>query len=255
MAVAQTELTNYLQTLLKVAEFKDYGPNGLQIQGTPQLQRVAFSVSASRDAITEAVKQRVQALIVHHGLLWSFRPTPLLVGPYYHRIAPLIKHDINLLGYHLPLDAHPQLGNARSLADLLALQDPQPFGNYQGCPTGMWGRFPQALEVAELSQHIAQLCQHPVITAAPDAAGKITTLGIITGGANGDWTQAHALGLDAYLTGEISEHDWHEARESGITMFAAGHHATERFGIQRLMEHLVQKFALEGFYIDSANPA
>ena len=249
------ELQAYLQEFLETTKFEDYGPNGLQVQGKKDVEKLAFAVSATRDSIIKACAQGADALIVHHGLFWSFHGPRPLVGPLYQRLAPLIKHDINLFGFHLPLDAHLQIGNAKSLADLLNLKDIGPFGNHQGMPTGVWGCLTRPVGVEELARGIQNICQHPVIISASDAPPKISTLGIITGGANGDWTYAHKMGLDAYLTGEISEHDWHEAKESGITMFAAGHHATEQFGIQNLMAHLQEKFPVKCFYIDSPNPA
>ena len=249
------ELESYLAKFLDIAKFEDYGPNGLQVQGRFQISKLAFAVSATRDSIAKAVAQGAHGLIVHHGLFWSFHGSRPLTGPFYYRVAPLIKHDINLLGYHLPLDAHPEIGNAKSLADLLGLQEIRPFGEYKGASIGVWGRFARAQGVNELSGAIQRACQHSVIVSSPPGVGNITTMGIITGGANGDWVESQRLGLDSYLTGEISEHDWHEAQEAGVTMYAAGHHATEQFGIQNLMGHIQKKFSLECVYIDSPNPA
>ena len=255
MPLTRDQLQTYLQQFLQTDQFQDYGHNGPQVQGKWEIVKLAFAVSATRDSIAQAVAQKADGLIVHHGLFWSFHGPMLLTGPFYHRVAPLIKHDINLFGYHIPLDAHLEVGNAKSLANRLELKDIRPFGDYKGMPTGVWGSFATSMAVDQLASGIERICRHSVIVSSPQRPAKISTMGIITGGANGDWTYAHQMGLDAYLTGEISEHDWHEARESGITMYAAGHHATEQFGIQELMGHLQQKFAVECFYIDSPNPA
>ena len=255
MPITRDHLQKYLEEFLSVSSFQDYGPNGLQVQGKQEIKKLAFAVSATQESVAEASIQGADGLIVHHGLFWKFHPSRPLIGPFYHRVAPLIKHDINLFGFHLPLDAHPEIGNARSLADLLSLNDTQPFGDYKGMPTGVWGTFTAPIAIDELAKTIEEVCRHSVIISSPSHRQKLATMGIITGGANGDWTYAQKMGLDAYLTGEISEHDWHEAKEGNVTMFAAGHHATEQFGIQALMGHLQKKFSLECFYIDSKNPA
>lgn len=253
--MTRQQLARYLREFFQLDQFPDYGPNGLQVQGKEQLAKLAFAVSATRDSVKEAIAQGADAIIVHHGLFWNFHGPKTVTGPFYHRLAPLLKHDINLFALHIPLDAHLEVGNAKSLADRLQLAQTEPFGDYQGMPTGVWGKFASPIAAFQLAETIGQVCNHPVIVSAPDPVPAIGTIGIITGGANGDWSLAHQLGLDAYLTGEISEHDWHEARESGIVMYAAGHHATEQFGIQSLMAHLQRKFSLECFYIDSPNPA
>ena len=255
MTVTTAQLEAYLRGFLKPDSFEDYGPNGLQVQGHDNIERVAFAVSATRDSITQAIEQRAQALVVHHGLFWKFHGAKTLTGPFYQRVAPLIKNDLSLFGYHLPLDAHPEVGNARALADLLGMENHRPFGDHKGMPTGLSASFKEPLSPDHLASKIEKVCRHSVIVSRPPHASPIKTMGIITGGANGDWTLAVQEGLDAYLTGEISEHDWHEAGESGITMFAAGHHATEQFGIQSLMAHLQKKFSLHCFYLDSDNPA
>ena len=249
------ELDGYLREFLKVLEFEDYGFNGLQVRGRERVEKVAFAVSATQDSVAQAVALGADALVVHHGLFWNFHGPRPLTGAFYHRVAPLIKNDVSLFGYHLPLDAHPEVGNAKALARRLGLGDTRPFGNHKGSPTGVWGKFPLPFSVSRLGSAIEGVCAHPVIIAAPEGAESIETLGIITGGANGDWVCAQQKGLDAYLTGEISEHDWHEAREGGVVMYAAGHHATEQFGIQDLMVHLEEKYSLKGFYVDSPNPA
>lgn len=160
-----------------------------------------------------------------------------------------------MFAYHLPLDGHPELGNAASLAHLIGLINPKPFaeGKMRGSFTGVKGELTST--VAELKIKLEKILNHPVLVATADPNRSISSLGIITGGANSEWKLAHKEGLNAYLTGEMSEHDWHEAQEAGITMFAGGHHATEQFGIQALMKHLQEKFNCECVYINSENPA
>jgi dinuclear metal center YbgI/SA1388 family protein len=248
-------LTAYFDALLQPERFADYGPNGLQVEGGDDITRVAFAVSATRDSVTQAVDGGAQALVVHHGLLWKFHGVQPLAGPFARRLFPLITNGVNLYAYHLPLDAHPEIGNAAGLGRQIGLGDFQPFGDHQGSPTGIKGRFEAPLGAVELQQRLTKLLDHPVLLAEPAEAHVIASAGIITGGANGEWSRAVREGLDAYITGEMSEHDWHEAAEAGICMFAGGHHATERFGIQALMQRVRSELGLDCWFIDSPNPA
>lgn len=256
MTIETSALNEYLDELLTPGEFSDYGPNGLQIEGSSKVKKIAFAVSATRHSVAEAVKQKADALIVHHGLFWKFHGTRTLTGPFAKRVLPLVKNEINLFGYHLPLDAHPVYGNAASIAHKLGLKQTVPFGDYKGSPTGIQGIFSSPIKASELQKKLKEILNHEVIHAAPEESDEITSMGIITGGANSEWVQALSSGLDAYLTGEISEHDWHEAQEGGVHYFAGGHHATEQFGVQSLMEKIKADHpSLETFYIDSQNPA
>jgi len=170
-------------------------------------------------------------------------------------VFPLVQGGVNLFAYHLPLDAHPEIGNAAVLGRRLGLAEQQPFGNYQGMPTGVKGVLEQPVTAQALRLALRDILNHEVLLASADESALILSLGIITGGANGEWKEASRQGLDAYVTGEMSEHDWHESQEAGIHFFAGGHHATERFGIQALMERTREAFAVECFFIDSGNPA
>lgn len=252
----KSELDQFLKTLLKPELFDDYCPNGLQIEGKDEIKKIVFAVSATRESAEYSASVKACALIVHHGLFWKFHGTKTLTGPFYKRVAPLIKNDINLFGYHLPLDAHPEIGNAASLAALLEMSDLLPFGNYKGAFTGIMGSLSKALSGGELKSLLELKLQHAVHYSNPIEAKPIKKIGIITGGANSQWRDAEKLGLDAYITGEMSEHDYHESREAGIHMFAGGHHATEKFGIQSLMKKIMDQYpGLQCEYLDSENPA
>ena len=256
MAVERDALHTYLSDLLKPEQFEDYGPNGLQIEGRRDVRKIAFAVSATRDSVEEAVALGVDALIVHHGIFWKFHGVRPLTGPFARRIFPLVQAGINLFGYHLPLDAHPEVGNAARLAQGLGMTSLKPYGSQKyGPPCGVWGALPEAMAPNDLSLRIETLLSHSVMAGIPEHVQKVKTLGIITGGANGDWIHCLESGIDAYLTGEMSEHDWHESREAGICLFAGGHHATERFGVLALKELMEKEFSLETFFIDSPNPA
>ncbi|MBM4200454.1 MAG: Nif3-like dinuclear metal center hexameric protein [Gammaproteobacteria bacterium] len=248
-------LERFLNELLDSASFNDYGPNGLQIAGADRITRIAFAVSATAHSAAVAVDQKAQALVVHHGLFWQFHGVRTLTGPFARRVFPLVRHEINLFAYHLPLDAHPEIGNAAQLGSRIGLVDHQAFGDHQGRPTGISGFLPDPVTAPALRDRLQAVLDHPVLLASPDEAPLIRSVGIITGGANSGWTQALAAGLDAYITGEMSEHDWHEAREAGICLFAGGHNATEQFGIQALMDRVRAAFPAECFFIASDNPA
>lgn len=255
MAIKREELEKFLNEYLEISNFKDYGPNGLQVEGKDTISKIAFAVSATKASVSEAVRQHADALIVHHGLFWVFHGPRSITGPFAGRVKPLIQNDINLFGYHLPLDAHPKDGNAATLADKMELINRRPFGDYKGSPTGICGEFSKPLKAKELQEKLESLLNHKVILSSPNANQVISSIGIVTGGANGGWVGCLSEGLDAYLTGEMSEHDWHEAKESGVHMFAGGHHATEQFGVQALQKTLGEKYQVETFYIDSENPA
>ncbi len=255
MSITRHDLNRFLAELLKPSEFIDYGPNGLQIEGTETIRRVAFAVSATADSARAAIEGQAQALIVHHGLFWKFHGPRALTGPFARRVFPLVRHEVSLFAYHLPLDAHPEVGNAASLARALGMVELLPFGDHEGRPTGIRGRLPRPIGAGALRDRLSEVLDHPVLLASPDEQAPVRSAGIITGGANRDWPLALGEGLDAYITGEMSEHDWHESREAGLHMYAGGHGATERLGILALMERVGESCDVECFFIPSDNPA
>lgn len=248
------QLTDHLNSLYKIFQYKDYGPNGLQVEGSDQIKKVGFAVSATKESVELAVEHQCDALIVHHGLFWKFHGPKAIKGSFGRRIIPLIKNDINLYGFHLPMDGHQTLGNAAFIAKLLEVEVDGPFGDVEGMPTGVKVKFKNGIEPNKLKDLLASKLSHSVIHASPSDE-LIKSLGIITGGANSNWRDCIKENLDAFLTGEISEYDYHEAKEEGIHYFAGGHHATERGGVLLLKEHLQEKFNLECVFFDSDNPA
>jgi dinuclear metal center YbgI/SA1388 family protein len=253
--ITRQQLNDFYDGLLNPQSYADYCPNGLQIEGAEQIERIAFAVSATRDSIDRAIDYRADALVVHHGLFWSFHGARPLTGAFARRVLPLVRHNINLFGYHLPLDGHADIGNAATLGRLIGCGQQQPFGDYKGSATGIKGVLASPLTAPQLQAKLAEVLGHAVILATPDKKALIQSVGIITGGANGEWRLAAQEGLDAYITGEISEHDWHDSQENGVHMFAGGHHATEQFGIQALMEKTREQFDAECVFIGSDNPA
>lgn len=253
MSTTKSELIKYFNGLLSPENFDDYAPNGLQIDGPETISKIAFAVSATQDSIKKAIDWGAQALVAHHGVIWKYQGGRPITGAWGERIKLCVKNDLNLLAYHLPLDAHLEVGNAVSLARELGLKDITPFGPYKKQFLGARGEFDSPLAGAELKKKLEGILSHDIIHA--DAGKEIKTIGIITGGANNEWSVALSDGLDAYLTGEISEYNWHDSKEAGVHYFAGGHHATERPGIKALMERTKKDLSVEVKFFDSENPA
>lgn len=243
-------VSNYIHELLDVDAFKDYAPNGLQVQGKEKLKKIVMGVSATQALIEAAIEKDADAILVHHGWFWD-KEDPRIIGMKHKRLQLLMENDINLLAYHLPLDAHPELGNNAQLAKVLDIHiedrmDGQGIGNY--------GRLDQYMSLEELGQSIEKkLGRKPMLINAGDHA--IRRVAWCTGGAQGYIDKAAKAGVDAYISGEISEHTVHTARENGVHYIAAGHHATERYGVKALGEHVAAKFGLLCEFVDIDNPA
>ena len=251
MSIARQNLLARLDALLEPARFKDYGPNGLQIEGRPHIRRIVSGVTASRALIDAAIAARADALFVHHGLFWRGMDGRI-TGWLKERIQRLLAHDINLIAYHLPLDAHPTLGNNAQLGARLGWQWDARFGEYD---LG----FAAPCEVASaqvLAQQVQQALGRAVTLVAPDGAPRpIRRVAWCSGGAQ-DWFEAAiAAGADAFITGEMSEPQPHLARESGVAFIAAGHHATERYGAPAVAAYVAAELGLEHEFIDIDNPA
>jgi dinuclear metal center YbgI/SA1388 family protein len=243
------ELENYTGQLLDVARFRDYCPNGLQVEGRPQVTHLASGVTASLALLEAALAAGADAILVHHGYFWRNEP-PVIVGAKRRRLALLLQNDVSLLAYHLPLDAHPQLGNNAQLGSLLGFQIEAWFGEQN---IAAQGRLPEPLSLSALATHIERkLARTPLVIG--DAAATITRIAWCSGAAQDYLAEAARLGVDAFVTGEVSEHTVHLARESGVAFIAAGHHATERYGVQALGDHLGDRFGLKHTFIDIPNP-
>ena len=242
------ELIKYLDDLLHIKTIEDSSNNGLQVEGTAQVQRLAFAVDASLAAFEGARATGAQMLLVHHGLFWS---QPLMVtGPHRRRLGMLINADISLYAAHLPLDFHPELGNNVTLARWLGLAGVEPFGDYKGQPAGFAGRLPEELAVDELAARVEAALGEPVSKVWAFGKSTVKTVGIISGGAARFVDQAAAAGLDAFLTGEMSHGAFHDAQELGVNVIFGGHYATETAGLKALAEHLAAEFGLETTFLD-----
>ena len=247
----RTELESYLCTLLEVGKFHDYGPNGLQVEGKPEVQRLVSGVTASRAFIEAAIEQKADALLVHHGLFWKGHDGRV-TGWLKARLELLLAHGINLFAYHLPLDAHAEFGNNAQFGAQLRFVPDGRFGD-QGL--GFIGMPAQPLTSAALSALLSECLGRTPVMVEGRSGQTIRRVAWCTGGAQGYFEAAVAAGADAYITGEISEPQAHLAREMGVAFFACGHHASERFGAPALATHLAEKFGLEHQFIDIENPA
>jgi len=246
----QTRLEKYLNEFLQADRFKDSCPNGLQVSGRPEITKIITGVSISVELIERAIALRADAILVHHGLIWD-SVQPRYSGGYKRRVQLLLGNELNLLAYHLPLDAHPVVGNNALLAGLLGLEEIAPFGEYHGQLIGMQGRIKSS--AASLFELIRDKI-NPDSLIFDFGPELVSSVGIISGGAQRDVRQAVLKGLDCYLTGEVSENIMHYVREEGLHFVAAGHYATERFGVMALGDHLAGEFGLEVEFVDIPNP-
>jgi dinuclear metal center YbgI/SA1388 family protein len=247
----RSELESYLNTLLDVGKYRDYGPNGLQVEGKPEVRKIVSGVTASLALIEAAIASKADALLVHHGLFWKGHDGRL-TGWLKARVALLMAHQVNLFAYHLPLDAHAEFGNNAQLGARLGFTPDGRFGEQN---LGFVGSPAEPLAPAALSALVLQqLGRVPVMVEGP-ARRLIRRVGWCTGGAQGYFESAIAAGADAFLTGEISEPQAHLARETGVVFLACGHHASERYGAPALAAHLAGQFGLEHEFIDIDNPA
>jgi len=246
------ELTRYLDGLLSVSTFPDYCPNGLQVEGRSEVHKVITGVSACTELFDAAIRENGDAIIVHHGLFWDGQPS-VITRSRKKRIERLVKNDISLLAYHLPLDAHPLYGNNAQIAGKLGLVNRRLFGKAKGNMIGCIGELPEPLSSEEVFTHLRNQLNAP-ITVHPFGPDTIQKIGVCSGGAQSYFPEAVDDGVDLFLTGEQSEWVFHYAKEEGVHYVAAGHHATERFGVQALATHLKGHFHIETLFIDIENP-
>ena len=252
MSVSINQLIDYLNTLLEPELFRDYCPNGLQVAGQLNIETLVTGVTASEALIDRAIDTDAQAILVHHGYFWKGED-PSICGIKKNRLKKLLSNNINLIAYHLPLDVHPIYGNNVQLAQILNFKIDDQFAKSKGFALGCISTVNQALSGVALADHIkSSLCRQPLHIAGSDS--QINRVAWVTGAAQDFITEAAQCGADAFITGEISERTVLEARELGIHFYAAGHHATERYGVKALGEHLADRFDITHHFIDIDNP-
>lgn len=249
--LARDDLVQYLDHYLAAAEDRDFCPNGLQVEGVPEISRIVTGVSACLELFEEAARRGAQAVLVHHGIFWDGQSSRL-VGYQLRRVRSLLSAGLNLFAYHLPLDRHADLGNNALAAEQFGLVDREPFADYGGRPIGFRGRFETPLTLNELVARCEEVYgQAPLVHSG--GAHAVRSLGIVSGGAQKVLHTAIDEGLDAYVTGESSEWVMNVAREAGVHYLAAGHYASERLGVRALGEHLAQRFGIEVEFVDVPN--
>ncbi len=243
------ELELYLNNLLESARFKDYCPNGLQVEGRRRVEKIATGVTASLAFLEAALEWGADAVLVHHGYFWR-NEAPQITGRKYRRLKTLLAHDLNLFAYHLPLDAHPEFGNNAQLGARMGLMGEQRFGEQD---LGWIATLPMPITLAHFAAQVEQtLGRAPLVLG--DTDWQLRRVAWCTGAAQGYFDAAIDAGADVFLTGEVSEPTLHTSAESGVAFLAAGHHATERFGVQALGAHLSEAFDIEHLFIDIHNP-
>lgn len=251
------ELEQIIDQKLNSKAIADYAPNGLQVEGRPTIQKIITGVTATLPLIEKAIEANADAILVHHGYFWKSE-NPCIRGMKGKRIKQLLVNDINLFGYHLPLDIHPELGNNAQLAKHLGVKN---LSGLEDKPNSIpvWGELETPISAQEMAQRLEKaLNRKPILCdefVADYPQKLIKTVGICTGGGQGYIDLAASKGIDAFISGEISEQTTHSAREQGIYYFACGHHATERDGVKALGEWLAQEYGLEVIFVDIDNPA
>lgn len=252
--VNRTDLIAWCDDRLAAHSYQDIAVNGVQVEGTDEITRIAIAVSTSRHTINEAIRAGAQALLVHHGLLWGAR-SGAIDGLFADRLRALLRHDINLVAYHLPLDGHAEIGNCALLAREAGYVAVDRFATVGKEPLGVMGDAPSGETVSDLTQRLERLTGRvPVCVGITDPQRRIERAGFLTGSGASAVVEAAARGLDALVTGDVREPTMAEARELGLTVIGAGHEATERLGVQALGQELRERFGLETTFIADPNP-
>jgi dinuclear metal center YbgI/SA1388 family protein len=252
--IYRNDLELYLNTLLKPEKIKDFCPNGLQIQGSDEIHKIVTGVTATQALIEQAIGENADALVVHHGFFWK-NESYVIRGMKHNRIKALIENNISLFAYHLPLDIHPELGNNAQLAKLFEINNVQPLEIDNPLSVAVRGEFSHHISGGELSTRLTQQLSRECLHIAPPSNKKIKTVAWCSGGGQNYIELAAEQGIDAFISGEVSEQTTHVAREMDIHFFAGGHHATERYGAKAIAKHLEDKLAIPTRFIDIDNPA
>ena len=253
MPALLTDLIADLDRLLEPDRFEDYGPNGLQFPGAEEVATVVTGVSAGVELFERARGEGADLVLVHHGLFWGTGPGPI-DRTLRRRLDPLFGGDISLAAYHLPLDAHPEVGNNALLLRALGAQDDGPFGEHRGVAIGRRGRFADdGVTAGELRERVERATGRPPLHFEAGPA-TVRDVAVVTGAGAGYLPEAIAAGVDAFITGEPAERVMLEAREAAIHFLAAGHYATETFGVRHLGERLAERFSVRHVFVDVPNP-
>ena len=246
------DIIQWCDQTLKSHEFKDYAPNGLQIEGRSEVKKILCAVTASQDAIDAAIAQQADLLLVHHGYFWKGEPYPI-TGMRGKRIKALIQNDISLVGYHLPLDSHPILGNNAMIAKILELENIEALDPSELNPIGNIGYLKNPISPEDFKHLLTEKLGFNTIHLNAEKS-LIQKVGFCTGGAQDFIGKAAAMNCDAYISGEVSERTFYEAKELDVHYYACGHHATERYGVQQLAQAIAEQFNIDARYFELNNP-
>jgi dinuclear metal center YbgI/SA1388 family protein len=251
MAVRRDDILEYLGELLDLGTGSDYGPNGLQVEGSDEVERVALGVTASQELFAAAINAGAQLIIVHHGLI--FAPVERVTGLLARRVRELLRHDVSLAAYHLPLDRHPEVGNNAVLCRHLGVGDTRPFGVVRGAPLGLLGELQGPALLDEVAARLERACGQPprVLAFGPRQVQRVA---VVTGAGADLIEEAGRLGAHLFVTGEAAERAHETCRELGLSALLGGHYATERFGVQALAGVIASRFAIEATFFDVPNP-
>jgi len=252
--IHRNDLETHLNALLKPEQIKDFCPNGLQIQGCDEIHKIVTGVTATQALIEKAIHENADALVVHHGFFWK-NESYVIRGMKHKRIKALIENNISLFAYHLPLDIHPELGNNAQLAKLFEFSNVQPLETGNQLSVAVRGELSHHISGDELSNRITQQLSRECLHISPPSNKKIKTVAWCSGGGQNYIELAAEQGIDAFISGEVSEQTTHVAREMDIHFFAGGHHATERYGAKALAKHLENELSISSTFIDIDNPA
>lgn len=252
--IHRNDLEIHLNALLKPEQIKDFCPNGLQIQGSDEIHKIVTGVTATQALIEQAIHEKADALVVHHGFFWK-NESYVIRGMKHNRIKALIENNISLFAYHLPLDIHPELGNNAQLAKLFEINNVQPLETGNPLSVAVRGEFSHHISGDELNTRITQQLSRDCLHISPPSNKKIKTVAWCSGGGQNYIELAAEQGIDAFISGEVSEQTTHVAREMDIHFYAAGHHATERYGAKALAKHLEDTLSITSLFIDIDNPA
>ncbi len=251
--VSLSSIAQYCDELLACDSYSDYAPNGVQIEGRAEIRQIVSGVTASQALIDSAIGSHADLLLVHHGYFWKGESPPL-TGLKGRRIKSLFCNDISLMAYHLPLDGHPELGNNAQLAKLWGFDVAGRFGDGPDSGLGCFTNLDRAMDISEIETMVSQSLGRSVMRLG-EHTHPCQRIGWCSGAAQGYIEQAASLGIDTFISGEVSEQTTHLARELGIHYIAAGHHATERLGVQALGDHLADHFSISHRFVDITNPA
>ena len=253
LMITRSELISYCDRLLESKGIADYCPNGLQVEGCESIQSIVSGVTASLELIEAAAERGASVLLVHHGILWGREPVPI-TRSFRRRVKTLLDNDINLIGYHLPLDRHLEVGNGAAVARRLGFNEWTPFGRHKGITVGVQAAYETPTSIESLTSACLTELGSTAPVVFPYGPSDIRKVGIVTGAADKDLPQALEADLDCFITGEVSEYVMHFCKEEGIHFIGAGHHATERWGIQDLCKRIQGELSIPFEYVDVPNP-